>query len=198
MAHRIWDSATWLAAPLCIRYLVAHFGALDVPTVGAAASGSDRWHWAIGFHAEGEFELLGAWRDEGTGTPQRIASDLQERGIERLRAVAAEGALTAHMAGVRPLVCRRTLSELEACGVFGGRTRRVIRWTGQASQAANKRLAALIKRHGPVADAAEGTEVVATSLQRVQLELFDGWRRRGGRTPYGAQATSEFLSAAAA
>ena len=132
MSYFFSESPRWFIGTLCCRYLVVRFGKLRVPMLNAGAPVAADWHWALGFFTDGQFEVLGAWQDEGAMTAQRIAVDLHVRGIERVKAVAAEGAVVEAMGALRPEVSATTTAELAESGAFGPRMRRAIRWTDAA------------------------------------------------------------------
>lgn len=190
MAHRFLDPTRWFERPLCIRYSVVHFGTQHLALSGDQAPAVQTWRWALGFHAEGAFEFFGAWRDDGNDTPRRIAADLVNRGLVRVRSIAADAALADCLAGFRPVACRPTLADLEACGAWGRSTRRAIQWTGRASQAASEHLASLVKRHGQLAHADDALDLMSLSLQRVQRDLFEEWWERRRPAPFGRQAAA--------
>ncbi|MBV8503486.1 MAG: hypothetical protein JO006_17435, partial [Paucibacter sp.] len=95
MSRFIWANPQVFAGSLCCRYLVVRFGQLRVPMLNEGSVVASVWHWALGSFTDGQIEVLGAWQDDGAGTAQRIAVDLHERGIERIKAVAAEDVLVA-------------------------------------------------------------------------------------------------------
>ncbi len=79
----------WLKRPLCRRYAFAQFRSARVVVQGAETC--SRWQWAFGMFADSQFELLGAW-PEAFVTPQQIATDLKERGVESI------GIISTHIA----------------------------------------------------------------------------------------------------
>lgn len=190
MPHRFWDAGLWLTRPLCIRYSVVHFGTQLLALPGDQAPAMQTWRWALGFHAEGAFEFCGAWHDDGNDTPRRIAADLLNRGLVRVRSISADEALANSLAGFRPVACRPTLAALETCDALGRSSRRAVRWTSKATRAASEHLASLVKRRGQLAHAEDAIDLMSLSLQRVQRDLFEEWWNRRRPAPFGRQAAA--------
>jgi len=178
MSYYFWESNRWFSGALCCRYLVVRFGKLRVPMLKDAAVVSAEWHWALGFFRDGQFEVLGAWRDEGEGTAQRIATDLYDRGIERINAVAAEDGFLEAIGGLRPKVCRNTAAEFLESDALGSRMRRAVRWTEIAGQRLQSRMSGAAKRAGPFVDQAVAPDFIAKAFQRASRDLLeDRWGR---------------------
>ena len=87
---RCSERAGWLSRPLCARYAFAQFRTLDVCVVGDGRA-IERWHWGFGMCAEGQFEVLGAWRAEAA-TARNLVEDLRTRGVGRIRTVSTHDA----------------------------------------------------------------------------------------------------------
>jgi hypothetical protein len=197
MPYFFWDSTRWLSSALCCRYLVVRFGRLRIPMGHEGSSTTAEWHWAFGFFMDGRFEVLGAWRDEGVATPQRIAADLHNRGIERIKAVAADDSLVAAMARLRPKVSRQSMAELAECSAFGPRMRQAIRWTDAAAQRVQDRMQRVARSQSPFADDAAAADFIAQAFQRADRDLLSDRLGRARPAPYGASASAAALVAAA-
>lgn len=179
MSYFFCESPRWFSGPLCCRYLVARFGKLRVPVLQEGATVAAEWHWALGFFRDGQFEVLGAWQDEGEGTAQRIAVDLHDRGIERIKAIAAEDRLLEAMAGLRPKACRNTTAQLVESRRLGARMQRAARWTEVAGQRLQARMSGVARRQAPFADPAAGANFIAQAFQRADRDLLrDRWDRK--------------------
>lgn len=197
MAYFFCESPRWFSGPLCCRYLVARFSKLSVPMIEEGAPVPAEWHWALGFFADGQFEALGAWQGEGEGTAQRIARDLHDRGIERIKAIAAEDRLLEAMAGLRPKVCRNTTAQLVEFGSLGSRMRRAVRWTDVAGQHLQARLSRVARRQAPFADPAAAADFIAQAFQRADRDLLrDRWDRKHP-APFGQGAFIAAMAIAA-
>ncbi len=180
MANFFWSTSKWFGGALCCRYLVVRFGRIRVPMLKDGSAAASEWHWALGFFTDGQFEVLGAWQDEGEGTAQRIATDLYDRGIERVSAVAAEDGLLQAIGALRPQLCRNTTSELLASGALGPRMSRVVQWTEVAGQHLQGRMSRRTKREGPFVDDVAAADFIAQAFQRVARDLLeDRWERLG-------------------
>lgn len=188
MSYFFCDSPRWFIGTLCCRYLVVRFGKLRVPMLNAGAPVAADWHWALGFFTDGQFEVLGAWQDEGAMTAQRIAVDLHVRGIERVKAVAAEGAVVEAMGALRPEVSATTTAELAESGAFGPRMRRAIRWTDAAGSHLQGRMSRVARRQVPFADPAAAADFVAQAFQRADRDLLRDRRDRKHPAPFGQRA----------
>jgi len=197
MSYLFWESDHWFGGTLCCRYLVVRFGKLRVPMLKDGTAVASEWHWALGFFTDGQFEVLGAWRDDGAGTARRIAGDLHERGIERVRAVAAEDGLVEALAGLRPRVGGSTTAELAESGAFGPRMRRAIRWTDAAGQHLQARMSRVAKRQVPFADPAAAADFIAQAFQRADRDLLHDRRDRKHSAPYGQGAFVASVAGAA-
>lgn len=179
MSYFFWETSRWFRGALCCRYLAIRFDRFRIPMRSDGAVSTAEWHWALGFFTDGQCQVLGAWQDEGRGTAQRIASDLHDRGIERVNAIAAQDDLTMAMTCLRPKVCRNTPEELIESGVFGPRMLRVIRWTDVAGQHLQGRMSRAAKRQTPLVDAAAAADFVARHFQRADRALLhDMWERK--------------------
>lgn len=197
MPYFFWGSRDWFRGSLCCRYLVVRFDRLRVPTRQEEAIVNAEWHWALGFFTDGQFQVLGAWRDEGAATPQRIATDLHDRGIERIKALAGEDSLTGAMGRLRPKVCGRSTSELAERGAFGARMLGNLRWTETAAQRLQRRMQGALKNHGPFDDDAAAADFLAQAFQRADRDLLhDRWDRKHP-APYGQGAFVASLARAA-
>lgn len=188
MSYLFCESSQWFCGPLCCRYLVVRFSKLSVPMRKEGGPVAADWHWALGFFTDGQFEVLGAWQDEGEGTAQRIAMDLHDRGIERIDAIAAEDHLLEAMAGVRPKVCRNTTAELVESGSLGSRMRRAARWAEVAGQRLQARMSGVARRQAPIADPAAAADFIAQAFQRADRDLLRDRSDRKRPAPFGQSA----------
>ncbi len=199
MPYRSWESTHWCNRALCCRYLFGRFDRLRIPMLRDGAVVDESWHWALGFFIDGQFQVLGAWRDEGEGTAQRIAMDLHDRGIEHVRAVAAEDSLLQALEVLQPKVCRNTTAQLLEPDVLTSRMRRAVRWTDLAWGHMQRRLSLAAKREGPFTDPGAVADFLAKAFQRVSRDLLDdryvGWDKRSAR--FGQDAFIAYRAAAA-
>jgi hypothetical protein len=197
MSYFFWDTRHWFNGALCCRYTVVQFGELRVPMWHDGVPITAEWHWALGLFTDGQFQVLGAWRDDGPATAQRIATDLRDRGMERVTALAADDRLIAAMKALRPKVCEHIVTELAKSGVVSSRMRQAIRWTDTAAQHLQGRLSRAAKRHGPFADHAAAADFIAQAFQRADRDLLADYWGRAKPAPYGLSATPRVLARAA-
>lgn len=196
MAYFFSESDRWFSGSLCRRYLVARFGKLCVPMLKQGAPAAADWHWALGFFTDGQFEVLGAWQHEGEGIARRIAMDLHDRGVERIKAIAAEDRLLEAMADLRPKVCRNTTAELVESGHLGPHMRRAARWTEVAGQRLQARMSGVARRQAH-ADPAASADFIAQAFQRADRDLLcDRWDRKHP-APFGQRAFVAAMTTAA-
>ena len=176
MTYFFLDTNQWFNGPLCCRYLVVRFDKVRLPTrEGRAAEDSD-WYWALGFFTDGHVRVLGAWRDDGAGTPERIAAELLERGIERIGAIAAEAAIVNAMAGLRAKAGTSSATGLVESGTFGPRMQRAIRWTDAVGRHLQARMGRVVKRQAPFEDRIAASDFIAQAMQRAERDLLlDRW-----------------------
>jgi hypothetical protein len=73
--------------PLCARYASMHAGLLGARVDAESGRSDHRLLWALGLTSGGEVEVLGVWPAQiaGVSAAEQIASDLLERGMERVR-----------------------------------------------------------------------------------------------------------------
>lgn len=188
MPYFFWKTPEWFEGALCCRYLVVRFGKIGIPMLEDGATVTSEWHWALGFFTDGQCQVLGAWRDEGAGTAQRIATDLNERGIERIKSIAADDDLVKALGSLRPKAGRSSTDELAESGAFGPRMRRVIRWTDTAGQQLQVRMSRVARAQQPFADQAAAANFIAQAFQRADRDLLhDRWDRKCP-TPFGQAA----------
>lgn len=195
MSYLIWKSTQWFSGALCCRYLVVRFGRLRVPMRHEGATTAAEWHWALGLFTDGQFEVLGAWRDQGAATQQRIAADLRNRGIERIKALAGDDSLAAAMGRFRPKVSRQSMAELAGCGALGPRMRQAIHWTEVAAQRLQDRMQRVVRNQPPFAGDAAAADFIAQAFQRADRDLLDDRWDRAKPAPYGASASAAALTA---
>ncbi|MCE4555457.1 transposase [Roseateles cellulosilyticus] len=191
------DSSRWFRRPLCCRYLAVRFDRLRLPMVRGGLVADADWHWAVGFITDGQFEVLGAWRNESVETPQRVAQDLRDRGIERIKALAGDAPLVAAIEGFRSKACRQSMTELAESGVFGPRMLRAIRWTDAAAQRVQCRVQRAARSCGPLADDDAAADFIAQAFQRADRDLLHDRLDRRGLAPYGQGAFVDSLARAA-
>lgn len=188
MSYFFWQSTRWFRGTLCCRYLVVRFGRLRVPVRHEGSSTTTDWHWAFGFFTDGQFEVLGAWHDAGAATPHLIAADLHNRGIERIKALAADDSLVAAMGCLRPKVSRQSMARLAECSAFGPRMRQTIRWTDAAAQRVQDRMQRVVRSQLPFADDAAAADFIAQAFQRADRDLLRDRRDRKHPAPFGQRA----------
>lgn len=197
MSYFFWDSTDWFDSALCCRYTVVQFSKLQVPMRVDGASTIVEWHWALGLFTDGQFQVFGAWRDEGPDTVQRIAADLHDRGLERVHALAADDSLAAAMRTRQSKLCERTVADLVESGAISYRMRQAIRWTDAATQRLQERMSRLVKKYGPFPDHAAAADFLAQAFQRADRDLLaDHWERTKP-APYGVSAAPRVLARAA-
>lgn len=193
MSSHFMNTARWFSGALCCRYLVVRFDRLSVPR--AEGGGAAEWHWALGLFRDGEFEVLGAWREEGVLTPQRVAADLYERGLERVAAVVGCSSVVGGMARFCPKACGPA-DELAGSAALGARMRRCVRWSESAGARLQARMQRAVRTRRPIGDEAAG-EFMALAFQRADRDLLrDRWDRRCP-APYGRDAFVASLARAA-
>ncbi|MCE4554285.1 hypothetical protein [Pelomonas cellulosilytica] len=197
MNYFFWDSAYWFGSTLCCRYTVVQFGQLKLPTLIDGVLTTAEWHWALGLFTDGQFQVFGAWREEGPETSQRIAGDLHDRGLERVHAVDADESLVAAMKARHPKLCERTVAELVESGAVSYRMRQAIRWTDTAAQRLQERVSRAARKHGPFADHAAAADFLAQAFQRANRDLLADYWERAKPAPYGLSAVPRVLVRAA-
>lgn len=195
MSYFFWKSTQWFSGTLCCRYLVVRFDRLHIPMRHEGATTAAEWQWALGLFTDGQFEVLGAWRDEGAATPQRIAADLRNRGIERIKALAGDDSLAAAMGCFLPRISGQSMAELTECGALGPRMRQAIRWTEVTAQRLQARMQRVVRNQPPFADDAAAADFIAQAFQRVDRDLLDDRWGRAQPAPYGASASAAALAA---
>jgi transposase InsO family protein len=188
MSYLFWEPTRWFKGALCCRYTVVQFGKLRIPMRIDGAPATAEWHWALGLFTDGRFQLLGAWRNEGPATAQRIAEDLRDRGLERVAALAADNKLVAAMKGLSPKTYQRTVTELAESGAASSRMRQAIHWTDTAAQHLQERMSRAAKKDGPFVDHAAGADFIARAFQRVDRALLADYWGRAKPAPYGLSA----------
>ncbi len=193
MSYFFWDSTDWFDGALCCRYTVVQFGKLRLPMRIDGLLTTAEWHWALGLFTDGQFQVFGAWRDEGPETAQRIAADLHDRGLERVHALAADESLVKAMKARHPRLCERTVADLVESGTASYRMRQAIRWTDAAAQRLQGRMSRAIKTNGPFADHAAAADFLAQAFQRADRNLLSDYWGRTKPAPYGVSAAPRIL-----
>jgi hypothetical protein len=197
MSYFLWASTDWFGSALCCRYTVVQFGKLQLPMRIDGVLTTAEWHWALGLFTDGQFQVFGAWRDEGPETAQRIASDLHDRGLERVRALVADDGLVAAMKARHPKLCERTVAELVESGAVSYRMRQAIRWTDTAAQSLQERMSRAATKYGPFTDHAAAAAFLAQAFQRTDRDLLADYWGRAKPAPYGLSAAPRVLARAA-
>lgn len=199
MPYFFWTTRDWFRTVLCSRYLFVRFDRLRIPMLRDGAVVYEEWHWALGLFTDGQFQVLGAWPDEGEGTAQRIATDLNDRGIERVHAVAAEDSLLRALAVLQPQVCRNTTAQLLSPDVLSPGMLRAVRWTEAVWPHLQGRVSRGVKREGAFADQHAVADFLAKAFQRISRDLLDdryvGWNKRSA--PFGLDAFTAYQVCAA-
>ena len=89
MGHDRFTQQGCNSRPLCCSYEGVRFDALPLETLYAADRANLVARWAIGMHASGEQEILGAWLESGSAG--RFLGDrlreLMDRGVESVGAI---------------------------------------------------------------------------------------------------------------
>lgn len=198
MRYFFRDSTAWFRDALCCRYLVVQFSRLRVRVGQGDVTATSDWIWALGLFTDGNFNVLGAWRDEGPATSLKIAVDLYGRGVERVRALAADSeGLRGAMVRFKPRRRCATLAGLATSGAFGSRMRRAFAWTEAAAVAMHGRMARVVKRHGPFASDAAAADFIAQAFQRADRDLLADWWARSRPARFGEAAAVAALARAA-
>ena len=113
----------WLKRPLSRHYGLVFIDVEIVRLREAQGVQNRHVHWAFGWLPDGEGEALGAWLDlDGGVDPSRLLSDLQARGVERIRHLAGTG----HGTGESPEGVSKSV-QLEAEQVRAGVNRAIRR-----------------------------------------------------------------------
>ncbi len=172
MTYFLWESPRWLSRALCRCYTLVQFGKLRIPMRVNGVLATADWHWALGLGTSGEFEVLGAWRDDGPATPQRIAADLHHRGLERVRLLVADEGLAAAMKGLPSKVCEQTVADLASPGVASSHLQQAMRWTGTAAQHLQRRMSRAAMQHGAMPDDSAAAEFLSQRFQRADRDLL--------------------------
>ncbi len=193
MSYFFWDSTRWFSSALCCRYTVVQFGKLQLSMRINGVLTAAEWHWALGLFSDGQLEVFGAWRDEGPETPQRIAGDLHDRGLEQVRALAADDGLAVAMKARHPKLCEHTVAELVESGTASYRMRQAIRWTDAAAQRLQERMSRAAKKFGAVSDHATAAKFLAHAFQRADRDLLADYWKRAKPAPYGVSAAPRIL-----
>jgi putative transposase len=83
----------WQNWPLCCRYVVVLIDTLRVEIRDEGVVRDKAIHLALGMHAESAPEVLGLWLEQSAGAPfwPEVCSQLENRGVERIRIVMADG-----------------------------------------------------------------------------------------------------------
>lgn len=189
------ESNRWFRVTLCRRYWVVRFGQLSIPMRIDGAMLAAEWHWALGLLTDAQFEVIGAWPDQGPATARRIAADLYERGVERIEAVAAECCVLDQFRELRIQCSRNTDCELAESEALDPHLQRAIRWTDTAGRHLQRRMARLVKHRAPFADPGAAADFIAQALQRASRDLLRDRRDRKHPAPYGPRACVASLAA---
>lgn len=164
MSYFFWDSSDWFGSTLCCHHTVVQFGKLQLSMRIEGVLTTIDWHWALGLSNSGEFEVLGAWPDDGAEVAQRIAADLHHRGLGRVAVLVADDSLVAAVKGLPSQSRTQTVAELEAAGFASPRLQTAIRWTAATSQRLQERLPRATKKHGPLPDHAAAASFLAQAF----------------------------------
>jgi len=191
------ESEPWFGGALCCRYLVVRFDKLRLRVLEETVAKTSEWHWALGFFTDGRADVIGAWRDDGGETPERIAANLHERGIERIGAITAEAPIVNAVDSLRPKAGARSAIELVESGTFGPRMQRAIRWTDAVGRHLQARMERVVKRQALFEDRIAASDFIAQAMQRAERDLLlDRWD--GSRpAPYGQAAFVSSLAGTA-
>ncbi|MGM9484217.1 hypothetical protein ACS5PN_23690 [Roseateles sp. NT4] len=191
MSFPCWESTRRFNYPLCRRYTVVRFGWLGIPTRNDCAADTHGWHWALGSCADGQSEVLGAWRDEGPATSLLIAADFHDRGLERVDLFVGDDRLVAAMRRF----CTAAVGRL-ASTASSRRMRQTAHVTDAVAQLLQERLLRLAPNRRTFGDAAAEATFIERALQRVGREFLDVRWSSIGQTPYGVAAPTAALSVA--
>jgi hypothetical protein len=159
----------WLNKPLCCRYLFAEFKTLRLPVRDGGAVNDIQWRWALGLFKQCQYEILGAWPTQVA--PAHAMQDLHQRGIEHIRAVAADDAtdVIAHYtdAATWPVVGDdATALSQSAVGTFDPRRRATLRAAAATAERLQRSLKRAIRRCAPFADEAAAAAFLAQQLEK--------------------------------
>ncbi len=147
MADAGWQQAHWSQRPLCRRYAWALVDSLLVPVRHSDGVVERRFHWALGWLADGECEGLGAWTpyEQDNDSLRWWFADLQARGVERLSNWACPG--TGQGRGRVPLPAMLEAEQVRA------------------------RLHRAVRRRGGFESASAVLDFIADALQRAERRL---------------------------
>lgn len=178
MSSYSMNTACWFSRALACRYLVVRFDRMRVPTSVEGARGASEWHWALGLFADREFEVLGAWRDEGPRTPELMAADLHERGMEQIQSVVGAADVVAAMERFRPRCRAQSTAELVDSGAVGRGTARRLRNTDSLMARLQTSLESDAEEHGSFGDDAAVAEFLAEGFAQADRDVLQELRCR--------------------
>lgn len=171
MSNRQMECEYRLDRSLCRRYPAVHIGGLRVSIRHEVPARTGAWQWALGLASDGGLEVLGLWQGEGDELPQRIAADLNARGVERIEVLLADDGLSDSLARFRPrLICAVGEGALDAGGLAPHLPSAVLR-TEAAAQWMQARLQRSVLRHGPFESDAVAADFIAAALTRAERAL---------------------------
>lgn len=175
--HTSWAVETanahaWLHRPLCRTYAFAHFGRSFIRTQDRCADGLQEWRWAVGVLFDGYQEVLGAWRTDADLQDLQIWADLERRGVERVASATDEREASdqesptegrsANIASSLRSVGRSTLRK---------RSHEAGRRATDLAERVESAIERAARRHGPVANDSEASQLMANVLRRLDRHL---------------------------
>lgn len=172
---RSQHSDDWLSRPLCCSYAFAEFRTLRLPVRDGDAVKDIHWRWALGLFKQDEYEVLGAWPAQVV--PALVAQDLQERGIEHIKAIAAEGGadFVSQYPDAAPWPSVNGIPDAQPRGaarVFGPRRRAALQSAAATARRLQTSITRAIKRRAPFANEAAAADFLALALQDADRRFY--------------------------
>ncbi len=174
------ESHAW---PLCCQYVLVTFKAVPVQVWKEGVTCNRSVRWALGVLADGQYESLGVWPDEGTKADawQATLEDMKVRGVERIRFIESDElvALQPILNAAYPRATSLSSPPQRGRAVVGREcaVRELQRRAGQS-----------VRRHGCFVDMRGATAFIAHALMRAE-------RRRYGITPKAGGSVKHVLDA---
>lgn len=159
---------TWLAKPLCCRYVLAEFKTLALPVRRDGAVEHSSWRWALGLFKGDQYELLGAWSAQVPALS--VAHELHDRGIEHIKAIAAEDGVDC-TSTYPDAVAWSARSDPDAASTFGPRRRAALHSAAATAERLQASLTRTIKRQAPFADEGAAVAFLMHALENADRQL---------------------------
>lgn len=159
--------------PLCRSYVCAAFDVLGLQIRSDAGVHAAQLLWAVGVMSDHRPHYLGAWRmhDPKDALWRGIASDLEDRGVERLSIVIGpdpveiQAAMAPRYLYNAVLQASATLAHPEIESTLSGH-RKYVESALEITNSLSLRLKRVVVRRGPFADAAAAAALLRRSADR--------------------------------